>query len=476
MKVIPLKKADNKLRGLFVTLAVLVLALAIVLTLLFLSDPQDDNDVTRNRLQIPPLLEDQNPDPGIAAFTLTAQEGKTSFYPDRQTATTGYNGSYLGPVIRIRRGQKVSINVVNQLAEPTTVHWHGLVVDAHHDGGPHQDIQPGASWQPEFTVDQPAATLWYHPHFTWSTANQVYDGLAGLIFIDDAVSDMLNLPDEYGDNDVPIIIQDRNFNQDGSFDYQTTMMGIVPGQTILVNGTVDPFLPVNLEKIRLRVLNGSNAQNFFLTLDDGSSFLQIASDGGFLPAPVSKKELFLSPGERAEIIIDFAGDNKRVKALLQNQKTLLTFAVSETVVSSEEIPATLTFVEDSPVGQDVKMRQFDLESMGISGTINGKYFDMNRVDEEVALNTTELWTIRNLGGMMQSGGHPFHVHGTQFQIVSRDGRKPPAEEQGYKDTVYVAVGEVVVIKVRFTRTGLYMYHCHILEHEDNGMMGQFLVK
>lgn len=458
------------------TLAVLVLALAIVLALLFYSDPQDDNDLTGNRLQIPPLLEDQNPDPGIASFTLTAQEGKTSFYRDRQTATTGYNGSYLGPVIRIRRGQQVAINVVNQLTEPTTVHWHGLVVDGHHDGGPHQDIQPGESWQPEFTVDQPAATLWYHPHFTWSTADQVYAGLAGLIYIDDAVSDMLDLPDEYGVNDIPLIIQDRNFNQDGSFSYQTTMMGIVPGQTILINGTVDPFLPVNREKIRLRVLNGSNAQNFFLTLDDGSSFLQIASDGGFLPAPVSRKELFLSPGERAEIIIDFAGENKRTQALVQNQQTLLAFTVTETVVTSEDIPAVLVAIDDIPVGPDVKTRQFDLEGMGISGTINGKYFDMDRVDEEVALNETELWTIRNLGGMMQAGGHPFHVHGTQFQIVSRDGRNPPAEEQGYKDTVYVAVGEVVVIKVRFTRTGLFMYHCHILEHEDNGMMGQFLVK
>jgi len=119
---------------------------------------------------------------------------------------------------------------------------------------------------------------------------------------------------------------------------------------------------------------------------------------------------------------------------------------------------------------------FELQSMGINGTINGKYFDMERIDEEVNLNESEIWIIRNIAGVMQTGGHPFHVHGTQFQVITRNGREPSAEERGFKDTVYVSVGEEVVIKVRFTHTGVYMYHCHILEHEDGGMMGQFRVK
>jgi FtsP/CotA-like multicopper oxidase with cupredoxin domain len=125
------------------------------------------------------------------------------------TDTHGYNGSYLGPVLRIRRGEKVTIHVNNRLDFPTTLHWHGLVVDGEQDGGPHQGIQPGESWNPTFTVDQPAATLWYHPHLLGDTADQVYYGLSGLIYIEDEISDPLNLPQSYGQNDIPLIIQDR---------------------------------------------------------------------------------------------------------------------------------------------------------------------------------------------------------------------------------------------------------------------------
>ena len=191
-----------------------------------------------NALRLPVVLPDQNPDPGVAEFVLNAQAGQTNFFADRSTPTLGYNGSYLGPVLRIRRGERVTIHVNNQLNTATTIHWHGLVVDGDQDGGPHQGIQPGKSWNPSFIVDQPAATLWFHPHFSGTTANQVYAGLAGLIYIEDEVSDTLNLPSEYGVNDFPLIVQDRSFNRDGSFDYQTTMMGVAAGDTILINGTI----------------------------------------------------------------------------------------------------------------------------------------------------------------------------------------------------------------------------------------------
>lgn len=163
---------------------------------------------TKSTLPIPPLLEDKNPDPNIADFTLEPQEGETSFLPNTKTRTMGYNGSFLGPVIRVSKGEQVNVHVNNKLKEATTVHWHGLEVEGEKDGGPHQGIEPGTTWEPSFTVNQQAATLWYHPHFGGNTATQVYKGLAGLFYVDDEVSKSLNIPKEYGVNDIPLVIQD----------------------------------------------------------------------------------------------------------------------------------------------------------------------------------------------------------------------------------------------------------------------------
>ena len=182
--------------------------------------------------------------------------------------------------MRIQRGQKVNIQVNNLLPFPTTVHWHGLVVDGEQDGGPHQGIQPADRWTPSFVVDQPAATLWFHPHFMGTTADQVFYGLAGLIYIDDENSNRLNLPKEYGVDDIPLIVQDRSFAGDGSFSYRTSMMGVEAGDTILINGTVNPVLQVIKGNVRFRILNASNSQNFEFTMSDDLDFIQIASDGG----------------------------------------------------------------------------------------------------------------------------------------------------------------------------------------------------
>jgi blue copper oxidase len=431
---------------------------------------------SQNMLQMPVLLEDLNNDPTITEYELNVQEGQTEFIKGKLTETIGYNGSYLGPILRFTKGQQTNIRVNNELGTPTTLHWHGLLVDGEQDGGPMQGILPNQSWKPGFMVDQPAATLWYHPHFAGSTADQVYYGLAGLIYIEDEISKELNLPDIYGINDIPLIIQDRNFNKDGSFDYRTSMMGVVPGEEILINGTMKPYVNVMHEKMRFRILNASNSQNLNLELSGGMSFVVIASDGGFLNKPISRKQLFLAPGERAEIIIDFSKVKKESVILFDENKKILEFKVMEELEKSSDIKDELAIISEIPIADNYITRVFELESMGINGTINGKYYDMNRIDEEVPINVTEIWVIRNLGGMMQTGGHPFHVHGTQFQIISRDGKAPPLEERGYKDTVFVEVGEEVRIRVVFKHPGIFMYHCHILEHEDNGMMGQFRVR
>lgn len=469
---------NKKIPLLVIALIVSVLVLGVIIyalvSSLLVSPNQDDNN-DGNELKIPVLLPDQNPDPDIADFILDVQSGETDFLGSRQTKTLGYNGSYLGPVIRFRNGEKVNIQVNNQLGFSTTLHWHGLVVDGEQDGGPHQGIQSGSTWNPTFTVDQPAATLWYHPHFMGDTADQVYFGLAGLIYIDDENSERLNLPKDYGINDIPLIVQDRSFNNDGSFAYRTSMMGVVAGDTIMINGTINPYLNVNKGNVRFRILNASNSKNFEFSLSDGSNFQQIASDGGFLEAPIARKSIFLAPGERAEVIVDFSKIRRETVSLMAGSQSIMAINLTGTNADTSEIPGSLTSVIPIQMSDNPKMRVFDLQSMGISGTINGKTFDMDRIDEEVNLNESEIWIIRNSGGMMQASGHPFHVHGTQFQIISRNGREPSLQERGFKDTVFVDLGEEVAIRIRFTHPGIFMYHCHILEHEDSGMMGQFRV-
>jgi FtsP/CotA-like multicopper oxidase with cupredoxin domain len=468
------KKVALLVLALIISVLVLGVIVYFLVSSLFWPRNQYENQ-NGNELKIPALLPDLNPDPNTADFVLDVQSGETSFLGSQQTKTLGYNGSYLGPVIRFRKGETINIRVNNQLEFSTTLHWHGLVVDGEQDGGPHQGIQSGESWNPSFTVDQNAATLWYHPHFMGDTADQVYYGLAGLIYIDDENSDQLNLPEDFGINDIPLIVQDRSFNSDGSFAYRTSMMGVVPGDTIMINGTVNPYLNVNKGKVRFRILNASNSQNFEFSLSDRSNFQQIASDGGFLEVPLARKTISLAPGERAEVIVDFSQTRRKTVSLMSGNQSILAINLTSTDADTTDIPASLTTIMPIQLSDNPKTRVFNLQSMGISGTINGKTFDMDRIDEEVNLNESEIWVIRNSGGMMQTSGHPFHVHGTQFQVISRNGKAPPLQEHGFKDTVFVNLGEEVTIRIRFTHTGIFMYHCHILEHEDSGMMGQFRV-
>ena len=434
-------------------------------------------DKDKNKLPIPELLEDTNPDENIAEFTLEPQEGKTNLIGNKETETMGYNGSFLGPVIKVNKGEKVNIHVNNKLKEPTTLHWHGLEVDGKNDGGPHQGIQPGDAWEPSFTINQPAATLWYHPHFIGSTATQVYKGLAGLFYIEDEVSKSLNIPKEYGVNDIPLVIQDRSFNKDGSFIYDTNMMDGAVGNTIIINGSIDPTLEVKTEKVRFRIVNGANSSNFELSLSNKNEFYQIASDGGFLEAPIKQSSIFLSPGERAEIIVDFSKYEVGTKIELKSDnKNIMTFNINEKVEDKNEIPNSLTTINRMTKENVTKERRFELRGMGHMVSINGEEFDMDIINEVGKYGETEIWTITNPATMMHSMGHPFHIHGTQFQVLTRNGKEPLPEEMGWKDTVFINPDEEVKLIVRFNDIGTYMYHCHILEHEEEGMMGQIKIE
>ncbi len=428
-------------------------------------------------LPIPALLEDENEDKNIADFNLVVKQGETNFYDDIQTPTLGYNGSFLGPVIKVKRGETVNMHVKNELADSTSVHWHGLEVNGEEDGGPHQVIDEGALWEPSFTIDQPASTLWFHPHVIGTTAVQVYYGLAGLILVEDEFSDQLNIPKDYGVNDIPLIIQDKSFNSDGSFNYTTNMMDGVIGDKILVNGAITPTLNVNQINMRFRIVNGANASNFNLELSNRAEFYQIASDGGFLEKPYADNSLFISPGERAEVIIDFSKYEEGEVINLQNgNELIMTFVVGEKSDDMTEIPETLVQVENIDENKATSIRTMELDGMGHMVSLNGRKFDMNRIDDRIEQGAVEIWEITTNSSMMGTNGHPFHIHGTQFQVVSRDGKEPNDNEKGFKDTVFVGPNETVRIIVQFKNKGVFMYHCHILEHEEAGMMGQLEVE
>lgn len=432
-------------------------------------------------LPIPPLLENKSIIPNKAEFLLTAKMSKKEFIKGKGTDTFGYNGDYLGPVIRVRKGQEVSIKVKNELNEDTTVHWHGLEVNGENDGGPHSIIKPSKTWNSKFTVDQPAATLWYHPHLLHKTGEQVYKGLAGLFYIDDDESDQLNIPSEYGINDIPLVIQDKKLDANGRFEYKLGMHDVMMGMqggTLLVNGAINPYLKVSKDKVRFRILNGSNARFYELFLSNKQSFYQIGSDGGLLDAPVEMTKLIISPGERAEIIVDFSNYKTGDTIELTNQGTeLMKFIVNDESNKAYNVPNKLVSIERIDSTKAVNTRKFVLQGMGSNVNINGKQMDMKRIDEYIKQNDTEIWEVSNKAtGMMGGMPHPFHAHGVQFQVLDRNGKRPPVNESGWKDTILVYPDEKVRLIATFKYTGVFMYHCHILEHEDAGMMGQFKVE
>lgn len=427
-------------------------------------------------LRIPPILEPDKITGDTRSYTLTMQEGQTEFKEGFQTVTLGYNGSYLGPTIRLKQGENIEVTLQNQMREETTVHWHGLLVPSEADGGPHQVISPGAERKVSFPVKQEAATLWYHPHTMRKTAKQVYGGLAGFLLIEDDNELSRALPVNYGVDDVPLVIQDRSFTQDMQFDYQGSYNpdGTM-GDTLLVNGTIHAAFDVTTELLRLRLLNGSNARIYDFHFSDGRQFLQIASDGGLLNEPGPMKSLRLTPAERAEILVSLKDMNPGDSLdLMTDGVSILLLNVPDGLKENGSVPSTLNLLAPAPDSGDID-RRFVLFGMGMMVSINGDAYDMDRVDERGHTNQPEVWEIYNRPDMMGRMVHNFHLHGTQFRILTRDGALPPPQEQGWKDTVALNAGERVRILVHFEDPGLFMYHCHILEHEDNGMMGQIQI-
>ncbi|MCH4827281.1 multicopper oxidase family protein [Planococcus halocryophilus] len=428
-----------------------------------------------NDLAIPPLLEkqkDQDYD-----YEVVAQEGTTEFFKGVSTETYGYNGNLLGPTLKIEEGKKVDVKITNDLSEPTTFHWHGLEVASEIDGGPSDEIQPGESRIVTLEADQPAATLWYHPHVHEMTAEQVYRGLSGMLLIDSSDKEDPTIPNEYGVNDIPLIFQDRLFDEDKQLNYNQLMNedGTL-GDVSIVNGTVNPKLTITEPIMRFRLLNGSNARNYTFSLSNGASFTQIASDGSLLDEPVEIQELTLAASERAEILIDFSKLTAEESLAIINDEgvELLPFDVEldgSTVDSTEMWTTEEPFLSQEEKEMPVE-KNIELFGMMDMVTINGKKFDADRIDLRQEQGVTEVWEVYNKKDMMGGMIHPFHIHGTQFKVISRDGKEVGLNEQGLKDSILVNPGEKVKILVTFPEKGVYVFHCHILEHEDNGMMGQ----
>jgi len=450
-------------------------AVVVVFVVLRFDDPAErvNADVpAASPLYVPPLLTADRSE-GAARFDLSIGRSTHQFVGGVDTDTISYNGlGLLGPTLEVWAGERVQIDVTNELDGVTTTHWHGADLPAAADGGPHSTIEPGETWSPEFDVIQPAATLWYHPHRKDLTAEQVYLGGAGMLIVRDDNELAASLPQTYGVDDIPVILQDRNFTPDGQLDFAIDPAGRGRHmEALTVNGTIDPFIEVPSGLVRLRLLNGSQARVYDLSVD-GSPMHKIASDGGYLEAPVELERLDLAPGDRAEIIIDVG--TEPIALLDANFDRVLELRPNGEEPADTALPVKLADIDRITDDEIAVDRTFEMKQEGDHWGINGEIMDMGVVNETIKFGDTERWTIT-----VDNGQHVFHVHQTQFQILSINGKPPPPEDAGWEDSVWVNGNREVVIAARFdtyTNPDIpYMFHCHVLDHEDLGMMGQFQV-
>ncbi|WP_415854703.1 multicopper oxidase family protein [Sinomonas sp. G460-2] len=433
-------------------------------------------------LRVPPLA-DSKLEGGVRVFSLVPQAGKHEFIPGKPADSMGYNGGYLGPTLRAARGERVRVDVRNQLSDATTVHFHGMRLPAADDGGPHQMIDPGGVGSPAWAISQPAATLWYHPHPHGSTEKQLSMGLTGLFIVDEPGGP--ELPHTYGVDDVPVIVQDRRLDSNGqlTLDSNGNSLGTL-GNSIAANGVLGAALKVTTERVRLRLLNASGGRWFNFGFADGRTFHVVASDGGLLAAPAPVTRVQLSPAERAEIVVGLAaGEQVMLRSFAPELGSVnppdafgggkdfdvLRLDAAASLAPSPALPATLAAIPALEVS-NAHIRSFTLNGHNI----NNHTMDLNRVDEVVKKGATEVWLVDNTNVYQ----HNFHVHGVQFQLLDVNGNPPLAHLRGWKDTIPLLPRDRSRIAIAMPDYAdiqhPYMYHCHLLAHEDQGMMGQYL--
>jgi FtsP/CotA-like multicopper oxidase with cupredoxin domain len=426
-------------------------------------------------------------------------------------------GSGFIPVIRTRRGHKVRVRFINRLPEPSIVHWHGLHIPQRMDGHPMYAVGTGKRYVYEFVVDNRAGTYWFHPHPHRRTGFQVYHGLAGFLLVGDEEEDAARLPS--GKHDLPLILQDRTFDALNRLVYlgrgmMDRMMGFL-GERVLVNGSPEFEHRVERTAHRLRLLNGSNSTLYRLSLSSGKPFVLIGTDGGLLERPVVREHLTLAIGERAHVWLDFSahrpGDELALVAesyapslslvthlqagapRIPGGRPIARFRVANGPARESTLPKRLSSfpplaIEDA-VNRD-RPRRIQPSMMRGRAMLNGRSFDdMHGVadDEKVELGATEVWELANDAPFGMLMAHPIHVHNLQFRVLDRTGGaasnglhqalRAGFTDEGLKDVVLVMPGERLKVLMKFEdHTGLYLYHCHILEHEDLGMMRNYLVE
>ncbi len=469
-------------------------------------------------------------------FLMTAAPDEISVLPGEPTRVWRFVGqllkgpadtlqvlpdSYLGPVIRLRRGQKVRIRFANQLAEDSIVHWHGLDVPAKADGHPRLAIGPGQEYVYEFEVINRAGTYWYHAHPDMRTGAQVYQGLAGLLLVSDEEEQALALPAE--SSELLCVLQDRRFDARNQLVYHGSdmreMMNGFLGDQVLVNGLPQPTVDVDPGWLRVRVLNGSNARIYKLAWSRDVPMTVIGGDGGLLEKPLQQEVLTLATGQRADLLLDLTGLAAGTEVHLESRAfdesdagaggmmgmgrgmgmggrtsslpngaplRLMSLRTSDRKGRAFRVPERLSSFDAAwSLRDDAKVRRVPLQFRRMQWLLDGRAFAMNDVspEETVAAGSTHIWEFENLANRMgMQAAHPIHLHGRQFRVIDRKGGSASNTlrvgivDAGWQDTVLVLPGETVRIQVNFTRQpGLYLYHCHILEHEDMGMMRNFRV-
>ncbi|MES2060554.1 MAG: multicopper oxidase family protein [Bacteroidota bacterium] len=479
-------------------------------------------------------------------FELTAVEKNMSIFPGTPTSVmvfesklikgdsgslTQIDESYLGPTIHVSRGQKVRILFINRLSEESIIHWHGMHVPEQYDGHPKNVIASGETYIYEYEIMNKAGTYWYHPHPHRRTGHQVYNGLAGMLIVTDEAELALDLP--VGKFDLPIVIQDKSFDDDNQLVYlknghMRNSNGFL-GDQIFINGNAAQNISVQQGVYRLRLLNGSNSRYYKLGWEDGTPITVIGTDGSLLARPRDVPYIMIGSGERLDLWLDLSihavgtemilnslsffngADGEMGGGMMNNMgEGMMRGGQKEIPLGSEYLIVKLKI--DKPGGNKYTLperlinldkleikdalntdepRSFKFAGSMMRWTINGRTFKTEEVTdyETVKLNTTEVWEFVHGGhGMMGKNNvpHPIHIHQVQFNIIERnidnmdagvwENIKDGFIDEGWKDTFLLMPGMIVKVLIAFKSfKGIFLYHCHNLEHEDMGMMRNFAI-
>ncbi len=437
-------------------------------------------------------------------FNLNLVDTFAQIRTGNQTITAGVDNKFWGPTLFFNKGDTVHMNVHNGLNDSTTVHWHGMHLPAVMDGGPHQVIPPGTIWQPYWKVTNNAATCWYHPHLHEMTQEQMTKGLGGFIIVNDAEESALALPRTYGVDDIPLMLTSRRYDNSNAFVFTNTAYG----DYMLTNGTPDAEVDLPKQYVRLRILNAEMERAYNIGFSDNRTFYIIGNDGGLLNAPVSVTRVILAVGERVEILVNLGNDNigSTLDLKAYNSGQAFGFPGGEPGTSGEfgsllnnidfnllhinviaatnspviAVPSTLAnntywTANDATVNRTVTVTGGNPGQPQNPFGFDNSHFEFNTINHTVNLNDIEKWTITNSNVF----GHTFHIHDVQFKIVSRSTGSVGTHESGWKDVLYLPKNTSATFVAKFEdysdSVHPFMYHCHFANHEDGGMMGQFVV-